>query len=75
MIETVPEKDTTFGTKIKFVGIVWTKVGPTRIAKGFEKIIVRGLVIENFKWGFIFGDRGWKTVNKIGRSEKGFIPI
>ena len=75
MIKAVPKKDATFGTKIKFVGIVWMKVRPTRTAKGFEKIIVRSFMIENFKWGFIFGDWRWKAVNEISRSEKGFIPI
>ena len=75
VIETVLEKYTTFGIEIKFVGIVWTKVGPTSIAKSFEKVVIKSLVIKNFKWGFILGDRGWKIVNEISRSKKDFIPI
>ena len=38
---TITKKDTFFGSKFKFMFVVWTKMGPTCTSKDLEKSIIR----------------------------------
>jgi hypothetical protein len=44
----VTEKDTFFGTKLKLMIVIWTKMRPADTTKNFEKCIVRNLIKETF---------------------------
>jgi hypothetical protein len=44
VFRTISMEDTLFGTKLKFVLIVWANVRPTSTAKHLEKSVVRRLL-------------------------------
>jgi hypothetical protein len=44
VLRTITKEDTLFGTKLKFVPIVWANMRPTGTAKHLEKSVVRRLL-------------------------------
>jgi hypothetical protein len=65
MIFIVSKEDTSFGSIVKFMLIVWMSERPTFIAKNFEEFVVRGDFKEKLVGRFVFGDFGRKSIYKI----------
>jgi hypothetical protein len=70
----VSEKHTLPRSKVKFVGIIWAKVGPARTSERAQKLIVGFVFSEEFHRSNIVENTTRHAVNKIGSRENGFIP-
>ena len=57
------------------MGIIGTKIWPTRTTKGFEKRIIRIGVEQFFERRFILESGSGKTIYEITGRLKGIIPI
>ena len=75
MKKTISQKNTFKRTRLKFVGIIWTKIWPTRATKGFKKRVIRSGVEQFFERRLILKNWSGKTINEITCRLKGIIPI
>ena len=55
--------------------VVWAKMRPACITKGFEKFVIRTFVVKNINGRFMLSDWGRETIYEIGSSKESFIPI
>jgi hypothetical protein len=75
MKKTITQKNTFKRMRLKFVGIIWTEIWPTRATKGFEKKIIRSGVEQFFEGRFILENGSEKTIDEIIGRLKSIIPI
>ncbi|KAA8531090.1 hypothetical protein F0562_005799 [Nyssa sinensis] len=75
MVGAVAKKNTKIGVVIHFVGVVWVKVRPACVAEGMKKGIIGSLVDEAFKRGCVLNDGRGESIDEIGGSGEGVIPI
>lgn len=71
----IAKENTLSGTELKFVSVVWTKIGVACTPKYFEIDIVRFLMKQFFQGSNITNYFIRKTIDKISGGNKGFIPI
>ncbi|KAA8515427.1 hypothetical protein F0562_018962 [Nyssa sinensis] len=75
MVGAVAKKNTEIRAVIHFMGVVWAQVRPTGAAKGTKKRIIWRLVEEAFKRGCVLNDGRGESIDEIGGSGEGVIPI
>ena len=73
--KTISQKNTFKRTRLKFVGIIWAKIWPTRASKGFEERVIRSGVEQFFERRFILENLSGKTIDEITCRLEGIIPI
>ena len=59
---------------MKFMGIIWAKIGITCTSKGLKMSIIRKFMIKNFIRGFKRKNWGRQSVNNVGDSLKAIGP-
>jgi len=70
----IAKKDTLLGSKLEFLGIVWSKVGPYSTPKSAKEVVVRLVPKQALKRSVIDDDFRGKTVDDEHSCGKGFIP-
>jgi hypothetical protein len=62
-------------TKLKFTGVEWAKIRPTRAPESAKSTIVRFFMIESLKRRRVIKDLGGQSIYEISSRKEGFIPI
>jgi hypothetical protein len=72
---TISQEYTFFGTKLKFMLVIWAKVGPTRTPKDLEEGVIRNFTQQTFKRSLHINNSSRYAINEETSSGEGITPI